>query len=282
MAKNIEINMKMADGSYEVLYPLTTSNQIITQEGREFVTRRDLVDLGITTWFNISTWDEINSMLQSGLTDRFNVGDTKGIILNGTAGSMSWFNQKAYVTIIGINHNSSREGSNRLHLQVALNDTNTQLLGEAQMNSTSTNVGGWGSSQMRTRECAQFLNCLPADLRAVVKDTTKWTSAGNRSSSVVSTTDKIFLLSEYEIFGTTSASTDNEKNYQARYKWYRLDNTNQRRIKYQRNSLTNAQRWWERSPSQYDSACFCDIHDDGDGSYYDAKYSCGFAPCLCV
>ena len=227
-------------------------------------------------WYS---WDIINYMSTTGNVSGLSVGDVKKIILNGTAGTMSWSNQVAYATIIGINHNPSIEGANRIHWQVSLNQNNTYLLGLSKINDNNDS-NSWSSSQMRTRDCAQFFNCLPTDLRAVIKNTTKYTGAGNNSSSVISTTDKIFLLSEFEVVGTANHSVSGEANYQAWYEWYQQHNTLQGRIKYINTNTT--QGWWERSPYRQQSHLFCYINGGGFNDYDNVSNNNGFAPCFCV
>ena len=230
------------------------------------------------TSFDLSnlTWAEISYWAGAGYATSFSVGDNKQISLNGSAGSLSFNNTTVYATIIGINHNSAREGNNRLHFQLALDSGNTRLLGNAQMNSSNTNNGGWASCRMRTRECANLINCLPSDLRAVVKTTTKYTSAGNKSNNIVSSSDKIFLLSEFEIFGTTTCSVSGERSYQQQYSWY----TSHSKVKY--TSSGSASDWWERSPYQSFSGGFCYVGDNGNAYGSNASYSDGVAPCLCI
>ena len=208
MARNIEMNYKTSDGSYEILYPMTTIEQVgnLEKSLNNFVTKESLIENRIASYFQLQSWDAINSDLQSGNTENYVIGSYKFITLNGTAGPFSFNNIQAYAVIIGINHNSSIEGNNRLHLQISLNPENTQTLGRASMNATNTNAGGWTSSYMRQIVCSQFYNCLPSDLRSVVKTTTKYTSAGSQSTSIISSSDRIFLLSEFEVFGAISNS----------------------------------------------------------------------------
>lgn len=125
--------------------------------------------------------------------------------------------------IIGFNHNSGKEGNNRIHFLlgkisgkfVGLVDSSygstTSTSGAFTMNTSSTNSGGWGSSQMRSKVLGSassptsptantLLAALPSDLRAVMKSCTKYTDnkgSGNTASNVSSTTDYLFLLSEY-------------------------------------------------------------------------------------
>ena len=129
---------------------------------------------------------------------------------------------------------------------------------------------------MRNTILAQLFDCLPTDLQAVVKNTTKYTSAGNESTNIVSTSDRLFLLSEFEIFGNITYSVSGERNYQQRYSWY----SNHSPIKY--NSSNSAIDWWERSPYQPNSSTFCRVHDNGNASSNYASDSHGVAPCLCI
>ena len=332
MAKSIEMNIKQDDGSYEVLYPITTFSSVIGgplielvvtgSEGTSLVAtcneksvqgaigstgtailgldqygewtltssyngitlsrpiqvdtvKKYFIDVNISSFSDMS-WEINSQLLEQGHTELYSVGEYKTFILNGVAGTMSFDNTQAYATIIGINHNSSREGNNRLHLQISLNNNNTMMLGSEQMNTSNTNNGGWGSSYMRNTILAQLFDCLPTDLQAVVKNTTKYTSAGNESTNIVSTSDRLFLLSEFEIFGNTTYSVSGERNYQQRYSWY----SNHSSIKY--NSSNSASPWWERSPYQSNSSYFCIVGDNGDASYYGAGGSRGVAPCLCI
>lgn len=261
-------------GTYTVVASLkgVSAQQKITVD----TVKQYSMNIKIPSLFGSLTWEEINTLLSQGQTSLFNVGDVKTLTLNGTAGTLSFNNTTAYATIIGINHNASREGSNKLHLQLALDSANTKLLGDAAINTTATNDGGWGSCQMRTRECVNLLNCLPSDLQAIVKTTTKYTSAGDRSTNIVSSSDKIFLLSEFEIFGDIFYSVFEEKNYQQQYSWY----SNHDQIKY--DSSGSLSYWWERSPYESDSRFFCSVSDSGGANYDNAYRSRGVAPCLCI
>ena len=118
MARNIEMNYKTSDGSYEVLYPMTTIEQLENPEELQdfFVTKQALIENGVFSYFWLQSWDAISRDLQSGNIENYTIGSYKPIILNGTAGPISFNNTQAYAVIIGINHNSSREGNNRLHL----------------------------------------------------------------------------------------------------------------------------------------------------------------------
>ena len=225
--------------------------------------------------------------------------------LNGTVGALALSNVTTYVFIIGFNHNSSVEGTNRIHFQlgktalsggtdVALCDSkyNSQVsaTGYFSMNSSATNSGGWNSSQMRTKICGTSLSSysgtiiavIPAALRAVLKSVTKYTdNTGNSSaaSAVTATTDYFFLLSEYEVFGSITYGNTNEKSKQAQYSYYSAGNS---KVKYNHSATSTAVRWWLRSPYASSSTSFVIVYTAGTVNLSYAYYSLGFAPGFCV
>ena len=63
-----------------------------------------------------SSWDDIKAISDAGTAaSYFAPGDTKSITLNGTVGTLALNNLAVDVFILGINHNASREGNNRIH-----------------------------------------------------------------------------------------------------------------------------------------------------------------------
>lgn len=127
-----------------------------------------------------------------------------------------------------------------------------------------------------------FIGVLPAALRAVLKSVTKYTNnTGNSSaaSAVTATTDYAFLLSEYEVFGSTTYANSNEASKQAQYAYYSAGNS---KIKYNHSATSTAVAWWLRSPHASDSSGFVYVDNGGTVYYYGASYSYGVAPGFCV
>ena len=259
----------------------------------------------IGTPLNDMTWADIRAISDAGLASSyFNVGDRKAVTLNGTVGSLP-LSGTYYCYIIGIDHNSTIEGTNRIHFQlgktalsggtdVALCDSKylstVSATGYFSMNSSQTNSGGWESSQMRTNICGMSLTSysgtiievIPAELRAVLKPVTKYTNnTGNSSeaSAVTATTDYFFLLSEYEVFGSISYANSNESSKQAQYTYYSAGNS---KIKYKHDGTSTAASWWLRSPKANYPDSFGYVNTDGKVNISYANYSIGFAPGFCV
>ena len=252
---------------------------------------------------NSNTWAAIGAASAAGEgANTWAVGDTKSIKINGAVGNFTFSNLTIDVFILGFNHNSAKEGSNRIHWQigkisgkmVALCDSqynNEQTSsGYFHMNTSRTNVGGWKSSVMRTRlgnggtptspPSGTLLAALPSDLRAVMKGTTKYTdNAGNGSGdvagNVTATTDYLFLLAEFEVFGTRYYANNTEQNSQAQYAFYKAGNS---RIAYRHSSTSTAVWWWLRSPYPNINYYFCAVGADGTNTGNFASWSAGVVP----
>jgi hypothetical protein len=155
------------------------------------------------------------------------------------------------------------------------------------MNSSNTNTGGYASCQMR-----QYIlnNVLPALKNLGIPFDEEWMKAPARLVSKGGTatnpgtdtiTDKLFLPTEYELFGahTYSNSSAEAATNQGRLSYYADDAS---RIKYNKD---NADRvYWEASPRTGNSAGFCHGHTSGAAASYNAAapLAYGFAPAFCV
>ena len=210
--------------------------------------------------FADNEWSEIIAACQSGdVPDSWVVGNYKNMTING----------KAYrIDIIGKNHDTYAAGGTA-PLTFQMHDCYTET---KQMNSSNTNSGGWQNSAMRTTHLPAILNLMPAEVKAAIRDVQKKSSAGNQSSSIQTTNDKLFLLSEIEIFGSTTYSFAGEGK---QYDYYKAGNS---KVK---NLSGSAHSWWERSPCSSYSTFFCFVNSDGDANANGASASYGVAFGFC-
>lgn len=249
-----------------------------------------------------NTWEQISEVSSSGVAENiWEVGDRKQVTLNGTMSKLTLSNYSTYAFILGFNHNSSREGSGRIHFQIG----KTALSGgkdiclvsgyrddsDFYMNTSNTNSGGWEDSYMRnnilgtskTSYSGKFIGVLPSALRNVLKSVTKYTdNTGNSSTSssaVTATTDYAFLLSEYEVSGSCAYANSNEASRQQQYAYYSAGNS---KIKYNHSSTGTAINWWLRSPRRSNSTAFVFVNSSGSAYYSTASNSIGVAPGFCV
>lgn len=255
---------------------------------------------------NNNDWDTISEVSSAGeAANYWSVGDRKQVTLNGTVGSCTFSNYSTYAFIIGFNHNSSREGSNKIHFQLAktalsggtdicFTDSSYNSSGSSaafRMNTSNTDSGGWEDSYMRNSICGtsktstsgRFMGAIPAALRNALKSVTKYTdntgNASTSSSAVTATTDYIFLLSEYEVFGSCSIANSNEASRQQQYAYYSAGNS---KVKYRHTSTSSTAYWWLRSAGRSNSRSFAIVNTNGNVNNSNASYSLGVAPGFCV
>ena len=279
------------------------------KKGRTLIngTGEDIVFSSVSPILDKNDWTTIREVSDASQgANYWSVGDTKTITINGNVGATTFSNLPIDAYIIGFNHNSAKEGANRIHfklgkisgVQVTLVDSNYGKRGSSEsdflMNVSSTNSGGWNGSSMRktllgnsgtptSPPSNSLLAALPPDLRAVMKAVTKYsdnTGGGkNTASYVTSTTDYLFLLSEFEYHGAKTYANRAEKNYQAQYDYYKAGNS---KVRYYHNSTTTSCYWWCRSAySDYDGD-FCYVTNGGGIGKWSANYSYGLAPGFCV
>ena len=210
--------------------------------------------------FADNEWSEIIAACQSGnVPASWVVGNYKNMTING----------KAYrIDIIGKNHDTYAAGGTA-PLTFQMHDCYDET---KQMNSSNTNSGGWQNSAMRTTHLPAILNMMPAEVKAAIRDVQKKSSAGNQSSSIQTTNDKLFLLSEIEIFGSTTYSFAGEGK---QYDYYKAGNS---KVK---NLSGSAYYWWERSPYSSNSTYFCSVNSNGAADATNASNSYGVAFGFC-
>ena len=213
-----------------------------------------------------TSWANIALVAAAGKASEYwAVGDQKTVALASTVlGSTS-----IVVEILGFNHDNLTAGG-----KAAITFGMVDCFTTAQaMNSTDTNAGGWGSCALRTTIRGTVYNGLPADLKAVIKEVNKLTSAGSESSTIKTTADTLFLFSEIEIFGSATNSFSGEGVQYSRFA------TAASRIK---NVGGSASYWWARSPYSSGSTNFCTVKPSGAANPSGASYAYGVALGFCV
>ena len=210
--------------------------------------------------FNNNDWATIIAACQSGsVPSSWVVGNSKTMTINGASYT---------VTIIGKNHDTYT-GGGTAPLTFQLHDCYGT---KYPMNSSDTNNGGWTSCAMRTSTMPALLALMPAEVQAGIKQVNKLSSAGGQSSTINTTADKLFLLSEIEIFGTVTYSKSGEG---SQYAYYSAGNSEVK------NFGGSASRWWERSPCSSNSTRFCSVDSDGYVIYAYASFLIGVAFGFC-
>ena len=208
----------------------------------------------VTTSFNFekASWADIAAISESGRAAAyFGVGEEKTIEL--TTG------EKVTLVILGFNHDDLT-GGGKAGMTIGMKNL---LATRYVMNSSSTNAGGWDQSKMRTETMQTLLAQLPSDLRNSIKQVNKKATAGNASTTITTSSDKLFLFSEVEIDGTTTAGYADEGEQYEYWKTIKDGTVAADRKKYLSNGGGSPGSWWLRSPHVSSSTNFRYIGSTG-------------------
>ena len=211
--------------------------------------------------FADNTWAQIiDACHKDQVPATWAVGNSKTMLINGT---------EYQIDIIGKGHDDYADGSGKAPLTFQLHD----CYGEAKnMNSSNTNSGGWTSCAMRITHLPTILARMPTEVQNGIREVNKLTSAGNRSATINTTADKLFLLSEIEIFGSVSYSKSGEG---TQYDYYKAGNSKVKKFN------GSANNWWKRSPYNGNSVAFCFVNSNGSARYDIASTAYGVAFAFC-
>lgn len=210
--------------------------------------------------FSNNSWEAIIAACQSGnVPDTWAVGNSKTMTINGTG---------YQIDIIGKNHDTYTAGG-AAPLTFQMHDCYATTYS---MNSSFINSGGWTNCAMRRTHLHVILALMPTEVQNGIREVNKLTSAGSQSDTINTTADKLFLLSEIEIFGSTKYSKAGEGN---QYAYYSAGNSKVKKFS------GSASYWWERSPHGGDSASFCYVDRDGNATTAVASASIGVSFGFC-
>ena len=195
--------------------------------------------------FANNTWEQIIEACHSNaVPGTWKVADQKPVTINGA---------DYQIDIIGKNHDDYADGSGKAPLTFQLHDCYETKYG---MNGSTTNITGWTSCAMRQKHLPAIFAYMPIAIQSGIREVNKLTSAGRQSATINTTADKLFLLSEIEIYGSTTYSFSGEG---TQYDYYKMGGS----IKYLNDVLTN---WWTRSPANDNAREFCRARAVGTGT----------------
>ena len=216
------------------------------------------------TTFGEMSWGDIKTVADAGLAKSyFNIGDEKTMTFGSTS----------YITAISdFNHDDKADGTGKAPISMLLKNC---LTSASFLNGSNTNIGGWENCARRGALQSTTFNTLPEELRNAICPVKKKTSAGNQSTTINTTTDTLFLLSEVEVFGSTTYSVAGEGSQ------YPIFTDNNSRIK-KLGDTGSATYWWLRSPYASNSTHFCYVYADGSADYANASNSYGLCFGFCI
>jgi hypothetical protein len=292
-------------------YTVSASDGTVSTKETVTITSDDIVNktvlscvlslLKIVTWAD-GSWEEINAMLEAHYNDEINisdywaVGDKRSVTLSAmsaTGVDESHREQTVEFAIAGFDHDDlSTPINGHTKSAVALTqvdclmsegcttEQNNKELGY--MNSTNNTSGGWYSCARRTWCNNVYFNSIPEELRNIIKEVNKLTSAGLGSTTINTTTDKVFLISEIEEFGTTTNTAVGEGE---QYPYYEISSNRYKNPKSYHNSIPyESGNYYGRSPvtDANGNTNFLRIDIEGGVNSSPASAKLEIAPNICI
>lgn len=211
--------------------------------------------------FANNTWEQIIAACHNNeVPETWKVADQKPMTIDGT---------DYLIDIIGENHDDYSDGSGKAPLTFQLHDC--YKLAKA-MHSTAANTMGWTQCSMRVEHLPIILKQMPADVQSGIREVNKISSSGGKKPSLETTKDNLFLLSEVEVFGSSSNSLSGEG---TQYDYYKAGNSTVK------NFNGSAYDWWERSPTANSTRYYCNVKSTGSSVNSSANVIRGVAFGFC-
>ena len=203
------------------------------------------------------SWADIQTLIQENkFADYFSVGATKTFIVNG----------KTYTAEV-VSINDGTGAASQWYPEKTVDFIAKELYEtKYRYNATNNNSGGFPSSEIKTTLNSTIYPLLPSDLKSVITAKSHSYQAGSYSSSwsssMVTSSDNLWLPTYYEIAGGSAQYVEGEN--VNNNKPYILDS----KIKMV-NGESSASYWWLGSPNSYNSDYFWHVDTGGGfGSYY--------------
>ena len=158
------------------------------------------------------------------------------------------------------------------------------IISKQSMNSTSTNVGGWPASELRTYVNGTVYNSLPSELQNAIAETKVVSSHGSTSGEVnFTSSDKLYLLSTKEVWGKDSTSnvisTDKAEAETRQLDYYKNKGVTTSDYSEAIKQYDGSDYyWWLRSAVSYNPNTFFSVHSNGVWYSISASYAYGISP----
>ena len=210
--------------------------------------------------FSTDSWATIVSSVKAGNTRGYKVGETKTIDLGTTYGTHTL---RIANTTTPSECNASGFSQSACGFVLEFAD----IILYKEFNSSTSNTGGWSSSELRTFINNDIYNALPVDLRNIIIDTIVVSGHGKSDSTNFVTTDKLYLLAPKEIFSNWSNSYDTAKSLTRTFDYYisaGVTTSNYSGAKKYKG--TSAYYWWLRSAHSTSNSDFFRVNRSGGWS----------------
>jgi hypothetical protein len=150
------------------------------------------------------------------------------------------------------------------------------LLEDRQMNSANSNQGSWEGCQIRNWLNSSFFSQLPTDLQMAITPKTLHIAKAYGSTDIIETQDKIWLPSEWEVFGVTVYAAATEAPF---YTQYPVFANAADRVRYHGERGTR-QYWFNASPFAGSYYYWSLENQSGGTTYGGCNSTYGVLPCF--
>ena len=214
------------------------------------------------------SWADIQTLIQENkFADYFSVGATKTFIISG----------KTYTAEV-VSINDGTGAASQWYPEKTVDFIAKELYEtKYRYNATNNNSGGFPSSEIKTTLNSTIYPLLPSDLKSVITAKSHSYQAGSYSSSwsssMVTSSDNLWLPTYYEIAGGSAQYVEGEN--VNNNKPYILDS----KIKMV-NGESSASNWWLGSPGSNASTGFWLVNTGGGFNYGAASYAYGVPLCF--
>lgn len=267
------------EGANTEVYQFTLNGENITS-GYEYTVGEDNISIVCIYWdgvnvpvnptFSENTPAQIKVGIDTGVgKSLWTIGDKKTITLtDGTTCNLVLLDltENRYEKSDGSGHSNGVLGFEEI----------TQM---AQMNSTSTNVGGWAESKMYTETMPQVLATLPQEWRDVISTVKVASTIGGAQTSVSYSDNTVFLPAIAEVFDPAYDSRYNVEG--TIFEYYKGSGSGSGAIRIKQYNGNNYY-WWLRSPYVYNSSGFMRVRANGDWNYGVATNTNGVSACFAI
>ena len=212
--------------------------------------------------FSSDSWMTIVKAVKSGNISKYNVGDTKTVNL-GTYGTHT-------LRVANISKSDSCGNSGYSESGCGFVIEFADIITNRVINSTSTTKGSWSATTIRTFVNNDIYNLLPTDLKNGILNTNVITGHGNSEGNNSTSTDKLYLLSPIEIYGSVSTTYDSAINVTNQLDYYKQNNVSLNSYDSAiKNTVVSggtgsADAWWTRTPAQMMDGQFMMVTNTGN------------------
>ena len=222
--------------------------------------------------FATDSWSTIIANVKAGYGSDYAVGSTKEVNLVTTYGTH---------TLRVANTSTPSECSTAGFSQSACGFVLefADIITTRKMNDTSTNVGGWPVTSMRTFVNNDIYNAIPSEIKNAIIDTTIVSGHGKGDTENFTSTDKLYLLAPKEIYTDFDDTYDTAKDLTRTLDYYTAQGvTISNKSGAIKKNGTNDYVWWFRAAGSNGTYAFLYVTYSGDWGNNNANRSNGVTP----